>query len=288
MSDVCKNWSQWLNKTRFSHLSEEQKVQTLNWLIAVRDVVLAKADIKEGQKIIDIGTGTGLLGFGVLEHFEDKVDLIFSDKFQDCLDECKTLLDDTKIKHRASFLLSDCTDIKLPDKSVDKALIRSVLVHVLDKQAAINEIYRILKPGGELIGFEPIINTNTKYWELTEPSQITDWEEFKNAEDDFMSASDNPMTNFNQDTLAKNLEDAGFSDGVIDVDTAVSKYSVNKDTIHNWLVTRPSPDEPNVYERFLKYFPNERVDRYCAELKEALDGKEVEIKTNTVFIKAIK
>jgi SAM-dependent methyltransferase len=193
-----------------------------------------------------------------------------------------------KIKHRASFLLSDCADIKLPDNSVDKALMRSVLVHILDKQAAINEIYRILKPGGEFVGFEPIINTNTKYWELTTQAQITDWEEFKNAENDFMSASDNPMTNFNQDTLARNLETAGFSDGVIDVDTTISRYDVNKDTIHSWLVTRPSPDEPNVYERFLKYFPHERVDRYCEELKEALNGKEVEIKTNTVFIKARK
>ena len=288
MSDVCKNWSQWLNQTRFSHLNEEQKVQTLNWLIAVRDVILTKADIKEGQKIIDIGAGTGLLGFGVLEYFGDKVELIFSDKFQDCLDECKKLLDSMDVKHKASFLSSDCNDIKLENNSVDKALMRSVLVHILDKQSAINEIYRILKPGGEFIGFEPIINTNTKYWELTDSSQITDWEDFKNAENDFMSALDNPLTNFNQDTLAKNLDSVGFSDGVIDVETAVSKYSVDENTIHNWLTARPSPDEPNVYERFLKYFPNERVDRYCAELKKALSGKEVEIKTNTVFIKAQK
>jgi len=288
MSDVCKNWSEWLNKTRFSHLNEEQKVQTLNWLIAVRNVVLSKADIKEGEKIVDIGTGTGLLGFGVLEYFGNRVDLIFSDKFKDCLDECKKLLGEMKIKNNASFLLSDCTDIKLEDNSIDKALMRSVLVHILDKQTAINEIYRILKPGGAFVAFEPIINTNTKYWELTSQSQITDWEEFKNAEDDFMSAEDNPMTNFNQNTLAESLEAAGFSDGIIDVDTAVSKYTVDKNTIHNWLVTRPSPDEPNVYERFLNYFPKEKVDKYCAELEHALSGKEVEIKTNTVFIKAIK
>ncbi len=288
MKNICKNWSEWLNKTRFSYLNEEQKAQTLNWLIAVRDIVLSKANIKPNQKIIDIGTGTGLLGFGVLELFGDKVDLIFSDKFEDCLDECKNLLESMKIKHSASFLLSDCADIKLPDNSVDKALMRSVLVHILDKQSAINEVYRILKPGGDFVAFEPIINTNTKYWELTTSEQITDWEEFKNAENDFMSTPDNPLTNFNQDTLAQNLELAGFSDGVIDVEATVSNYKVNKNTVHNWLVSRPSPGEPNVYERFLNYFPNERVDRYAIELENALDGKNVEIKTNTVFIKATK
>ena len=38
--------------------------------------------------------------------------------------------------------------IALPESSVHKALMRSVLVHVLNKQPAINEIYRVLKPDG--------------------------------------------------------------------------------------------------------------------------------------------
>lgn len=288
MNSIVKNWSQWLNQTRFSHLTDEQKIQTLNWLIAVRDVLLEKADIQSGQKIIDLGTGTGLLGFGVLEKFGADVELIFSDKFADCLQECEKLLNSMNIEHRASFLLSDCSDIKLEDESVDKALMRSVLVHILDKQKAINEIYRILKPGGEFIAFEPIINSNTKYWELTDSSQIPQWEEFKNAENDFMNDKNNPLTNFDPNSLAQNLEIAGFSDGSIDVDTTVSSYLVDENTVHNWLTSRQSPDEPNVHERFLKYFSEKEVDNYTQELKKALSGKVVEIKTNTVFIKATK
>lgn len=288
MNNICKNWSEWLNKTRFSHLNEEQKAQTLNWLLAVRDVLLETANIQKGQKIIDLGTGTGLLGFGILEKFGTNVELIFSDKFQDCLDGCEKLLNSMNIEHKASFLLSDCSDIKLEDESVDKALMRSVLVHIVDKQPAINEIYRILKPGGEFVAFEPIINSNTKYWELTDAAQITDWKEFKKAEDDFMSAPDNPLVNFNQNTLAQNLENAGFSDGTVDVETTVSNYTVDESTVESWMTSRPSPEEPNVYERFLKYFPQERVANYLYELKKALSGKNVEIKTNTVFIRAVK
>ena len=44
MSNACKNWSTWLKKTRFSYLNEEQKEQTMNWLISIRDIVLNMAE----------------------------------------------------------------------------------------------------------------------------------------------------------------------------------------------------------------------------------------------------
>ena len=98
MSEICKNWSTWLAKTRFSYMNEVQKEQTLNWLMLVRNQVLDLAQLKEGQKIADFGCGSGLLGFRILERFEDKVELIFSDKFQDCLDDCKKILDASGVK----------------------------------------------------------------------------------------------------------------------------------------------------------------------------------------------
>ena len=103
-------------------MSEVQIQQTFNWLFALRDIVISKAQIKAGDKIIDIGCGNGLLAFGVIEKFSDSVEIIFSDKFQDCLDECKKLLGECEVKNNATFLQSDCLDIKLADCSVDKAM----------------------------------------------------------------------------------------------------------------------------------------------------------------------
>jgi len=288
VEEICKNWSSWLAKTRFSHLSQEQREQTLRWLLAVRDIILEKAQIVQGDKVVDIGTGTGLLGFGVIEKFHDKVELIFSDKFEDCLDECKKLLEDCNIKHDAHFLQSDACDIKIPDGSVDKALMRSVLVHILDKQKAIDEIYRILKTGGTFCAFEPIISSNTRYHELINAGDITDFDEFKKAEDDFMSAQDNPLTNFNQHTLAKNLECAGFKDGNVDVQVTASSYAVDENAIDSWFTAVPSPGQPSMKDRFLEYFDEEKVNRYIEEYKKVLNGKTVTISSNTVFIKAVK
>ncbi|MBQ8476621.1 class I SAM-dependent methyltransferase, partial [bacterium] len=133
MEEICKNWSTWLKKTRFSYMDELQINQTLNSLITIRDIVIASADIKQGQKVADFGCGSGLLSFGILEKFQDSVELIFSDKFIDCLDECKKILESSNTPHNAKFLQSDVSDIKLENEYLDRALTRSVLVHVKDK-----------------------------------------------------------------------------------------------------------------------------------------------------------
>ena len=144
MSEICENWSTWLKKTRFSYMNEAQVQQTLNWLLAIRNQVLFLADIKQGQKVADFGCGSGLLGFGVIENFQDSVELIFSDKFQDCLDECSNILKTITTPNNVKFLLSDVADIKLESNYLDRAMTRSVLVHVKEKQPVFNEFYRVL------------------------------------------------------------------------------------------------------------------------------------------------
>ena len=288
MSEICKNWSTWLKKTRFSYMDEIQVQQTLNWLQVVKDEVLRLADIKENERVADFGCGSGLLGFGVLEKFEDKVELIFSDKFQDCLDECSKILSEVNTPHNAKFLLSDVADIKLESNYLDKAMTRSVLVHVVDKQPCFDEFYRVLKSGGAYCAFEPIISQNTKYFELTLPSQISDYFDFKNAEVEMMSNPLDPLVNFNAESLDKNLVEAGFSDVLVNVQAVTSNYIPNEDGIENWFIAPPAPDQKSVKERFLAYFDEKKVNNYIKEVKLALANKEIRVSSNTALIKAVK
>ena len=177
-------------------MDELQVQQTLNWLFSVRDEVLKLADIKPNQRVVDFGCGSGLIGFGVLEKFEDKVELIFSDKFQDCIDECKKILETMNTNSNVKFLQSDISDIKMENDYIDRAMTRSVLVHVKEKQPVFNELYRVLKPNGIYASFEPIISQNTRYYELILPNQISDYFEFKKAEKEFMENPDDPLVNF--------------------------------------------------------------------------------------------
>lgn len=288
MSEICKNWSTWLKKTRFSYMDDVQVQQTLNWLIAVRDEVIKLADIKEGQHVADFGCGSGLIGFGLLEKFEDKIEIIFSDKFQDCLDECKKILSETNCKNNVRFLQSDISDIKLENNYLDCAMTRSVLVHVKEKQPVFNELYRVLKNGGIYASFEPIISQNTRYYELLNPENISDYEEFKKAEKEFMENPFDPLVNFTAESLDKNMELAGFSDVKVNVQAVKSEYIAQHDAIKTWFTTPPAPDQKTMKERFLEYFDEKKVDNFINEVVLNLQNKLIKVEAKTALIKAIK
>lgn len=288
MSELCKNWSTWLKKTRFSYMDEAQIQQTLNWLFSIRRSVLDLAELSEGQKIADFGCGTGLLGFGAVERLGDSASIIFSDKFEDCLDVCKKILQESNFPSNVEFLQSDIADIKLPDNYLDRALTRSVLVHVKDKSPAFFELYRVLKQGGMYCAFEPIITKNTRYYELLLPNQVTDYFEFKKAEKEFMENPLDPLVNFSAETLDEDLQKAGFSDVTVDVSYTISKYTVSAEGVKNWFISPPAPDQKSMKERFLDYFEEKKVDNYIFEVTKALTNTEVRIKSQTALIKAVK
>lgn len=50
-----------------------------------------------------------------------------------------------------TYKLGDIEDVPLPDRSVDLAILSQALHHAQHPQKAVNEAFRILKPGGELL-----------------------------------------------------------------------------------------------------------------------------------------
>lgn len=288
MDKVCKDWAQWLKKTRFAYMDEAQKTQTLNWLIQLRDELLDLAEITSNQRVIDLGCGSGLLGFGVLERFRDNVEIIFSDKYKGCLDECQKLLDEMDINHNASFLKCNITNIRQKSDSIDRALTRSVLVHVIDKALAFEEIYRILKHKGIYVGFEPIISQNTRYYELLQSSEITNYYEFKEAEKEIMEDPQDALVNFNYETLTDDLQTSGFINVKVRVETVTSSYKPFREGIKKWFITPPGPNQKTMKQRFMEYFDEEEVDLYIKEVQKALSNKNITINSKTAFIKAVK
>ncbi|MBR2430111.1 class I SAM-dependent methyltransferase [bacterium] len=287
-SNICKNWTQWLKQNRFAGQTPEMIEQTTKWLEAVRDVILVYAEIMPHETIIDIGCGTGLLAFKALEMQECKGRVIFSDKFQDCLDDCKNILKESGVYEGYEMLLSPCEHIALPESTVHKALMRSVLVHILNKQLAINEIYRILKPGGKFCAFEPIIRSNTRYWQILDPMYIEKYNDFKRIENEIMENPMDSLCNFDEDTLRTNLELAGFSIPEVKNQEVVSRYVVQAGMVQEWFNNPPSPGQPTTKERYLKYFDEETVNKYMIDIQNYLTGREINLKSNAVFINATK
>src|SRR5439155_5751266 len=66
MAPTTDPWAEWLRRRRHGG-DEETLERTLASLVPVRDRVLANAGVTEGQTLLDVGCGDGLIGFGALE-----------------------------------------------------------------------------------------------------------------------------------------------------------------------------------------------------------------------------
>lgn len=146
-------WARWLLHRRDGD-SDTLRAQHSPALAAFRDGVLDRAALRPDDVLLDVGCGTGLVGFGALERLGPDGRVIFSDVSQDLLDDCRrTAAGD----ERCSFLRAAAEDLTgVADASVDVVTTRSVLIYCTRKADAFAEFFRVLRPGGRLAVFEPI------------------------------------------------------------------------------------------------------------------------------------
>jgi SAM-dependent methyltransferase len=147
-------WAEWLAERRFGGDSE-LKMRYLERLARTRDSVLDRADLQEGETLLDVGCGEGLIGFGALERGAGAV--IFSDISADLLDFCREAAAELGVLDRCRFVEAGAEDLAaIEDGSIDVVTTRSVLIYVKEKAAAFGELARVLRPGGRISIWEPI------------------------------------------------------------------------------------------------------------------------------------
>ena len=140
-----------------SRWRSEELEQTLAYLYPVRDRVLDHAHLREGETVLDVGSGDGLIAFGALERVGPSGTVIFSDISQDLLDHAHTLAEQMGVLDRCRFLRATADDLAaIADSSVDVVTARSVLIYVTDKPRAFAEFFCVLRSGGRISLFEPI------------------------------------------------------------------------------------------------------------------------------------
>ena len=102
---------------------------------------------------------------------------------------------------------------------------------------------------------------------------------------------ENPMDslcNFDEKTLKTNLEIAGFSIPDVKLQEVRSNYVVQPNMVREWFVNPPSPNQPCVRDRFLRYFEDATVETFMRQVQDYLTGKTISLKSNAVFINATK
>ena len=149
-------WSEWLKRRRFGDASHQAYAMEQYKKIAIE--IVEKAKIFESAKVLDIGSGDGLVGLTALPKLGDNGKLILSDISEAALAIPKEIFNEENIQDkRVEFLVARVENLSaIQDCSIDRVLIRSVLLYVDDKQTAFKEIYRVLKTGGRVAIMEPI------------------------------------------------------------------------------------------------------------------------------------
>ncbi len=105
------------------------------------------AGIKEGDNVLDLGSGAGNDCFVARSIVGENGTVTGLDFSQEMLEKANKNLQKTGFKN-IEFVSGDIDNMPLPDNTFDVVISNCVLNLVPDKQKAFAEIYRVLKPGG--------------------------------------------------------------------------------------------------------------------------------------------
>src|SRR5579863_6993974 len=112
-------WTQWLLQRRHGGNAEKQKA-VLKVLLPIRDKVLQNARLAQGETLLDVGCGDGLIAFGGLEIVGESGKVIFSDISQDLLEHSRSLALQMGVIDHCQFIRASADDLNMiEENSVD-------------------------------------------------------------------------------------------------------------------------------------------------------------------------
>ena len=117
--------------------------------LALRDQVLDLAHLRAGDRLLDIGAGTGLLALAAAPRVAHVSALDVSPAMCVHLERKFERLG----TDNAQVLVNTATDLPMPDGSVDVVVSNYCFHHLrdTDKVRALEQIRRVLRPGGRLV-----------------------------------------------------------------------------------------------------------------------------------------
>jgi ubiquinone/menaquinone biosynthesis C-methylase UbiE len=139
----------WAKRNWDTRVSEAQQLANAPGFQALRDRIIELAEPKPGTVAVDLGAGTGLLTLALA----DRVAKVWA------VDSSRAMVDYLQVKAESAGLdnvrvvLASATDVPVAEGTAD-LVVSNYCFHEmrhLDKQRALAEVFRLLKPDGRLV-----------------------------------------------------------------------------------------------------------------------------------------
>jgi arsenite methyltransferase len=293
-------WAQWLLERRHGGDAEKQKAM-LKSLSPIRDKVLQNARLAQGETLLDVGCGDGLIAFGALPLLGAHGKVIFSDISQDLLDHCQSFARQMEVLDRCQFVYASADELSAIEKnSVDAVTTRSVLIYVEAKQRAFDEFYRVLKPGGRLSIFEPI--NRFAYPEPLNRFGGYDVTPIISLISKIIavyarvpsSNKTNPMMDFDERDLLALAEKVGFTEVHLELQVEIVPGQFDKNPENqkpNWeayLRSSPNPLAPTLEEAMHQALTPAEAQQFTAHLRPLVETKQYVRRFAVAYLWAVK
>ena len=294
---MADQWAAWVLERRFGG-DPDQAEEAMRDLGPMRDRVLEGATIQEGDVVLDVGAGDGLIAFGALPLVGETGKVVFSDVSQDLLDVSRGLARELDALDRCEFVLARAEDLApVADESVDVVTTRSVVIYVEEKQRAFEAFHRVLRPGGRLSMFEPINRfafpePEGRYlgFDLMPIAGLV--RRIKDAYNRLSEGRDATLVDFDERDLIMFAQRAGFRKVELSYEASIehgggAHYSgdLSWDTV---LRIAPNPLAPSLAETIDDALTPEEAERFVVHLRPLFEGKEGTSRSAVSYLRAEK
>ena len=128
--------------------------------LRIREELIKLVQPKEGDRVLDVGTGGGLLAIGFAKADKNVkatgIDLWIPGSGGTSIKTAKRNAEIEGVADRVEFKKADVRDIPYPDNCFD-IVVASFVLHMVykNREVAFKEMIRVLKPGGKFAIIEP-------------------------------------------------------------------------------------------------------------------------------------
>ena len=119
-----------------------------------RRYAVSQLSIPKDGRVLDIATGTCDVALEVAKQTDPSVTIVGEDFTQGMLVQGQSKLKDSPYGERIMLVNAPCEEIPHPDATFDGITIAFGIRNVVDRQAGLQEMHRVLKPGGRAVILE--------------------------------------------------------------------------------------------------------------------------------------